>query len=661
MIAEMNEFVVAGPKGAALEILADLQKAGILHIDPLRTDDVPAYRLDSAEEDRLRRWQEVVSLADHTMRQIGVEADPSAEPFEGDLETAESTVVDWERRAVELVEERTGIQEEIRLIRLYREVVGVLAEMVQGLDQSPRIRVLPFLVERSGDVEPVVQELTSTLEGRFLLPAEAVGGRLAAAILVLKRDVEEARGVLSHHGLAELPLPGAYAGLSLRAAASLLAERALQAPGDLSKVEEGLEGLVRETSAGLRSLWNRAKDESGRLGALRDMASGRYGFALFGWVPRRLQGTLEGVMNRYRGRAVSVCGPVDEGRETGEIPVLLENPAWVEPFEALISFLNTPRYGSHDPTWVVAAFFPLWFGMVVGDIGYGIVFSAVAWLLSGYVRRGRPLIIDFFRLRLPPASVTQVLRIMKPMIAWTLVWGLVYGECFGNLLQRLGVFSTPGHPGRLPILIPRTETTATANMLILVSIGFGVYQVLYGFYLKAVRSRRDREKRDFWEATGYLGGVAALVLFSYAFMTHAFPVWIVPLTVTGAVLFLAGVLRARDPLMIAELPTQGGHILSYIRIYAVGLASAILANLATNMGFALYHLLGFVGLIIGVAAGLLVGLVVHALLLVLLTVSHMLQPIRLIWVEFFTKFDFYSVSGRPYRPFKSVRVSSQRD
>ncbi len=107
--------------------------------------------------------------------------------------------------------------------------------------------------------------------------------------------------------------------------------------------------------------------------------------------------------------------------------------------------------------------------------------------------------------------------------------------------------------------------------------------------------------------------------------------------------------------MIAELPTQGGHILSYIRIYAVGLASAILANLVTDMGFSLYHVLGVVGLVLGGLAGVLIGLFMHMLLLVLLTVSHVLQPIRLIWVEFFTKFDFYKVRGRPYRPFRSVR------
>jgi V/A-type H+-transporting ATPase subunit I len=61
---------------------------------------------------------------------------------------------------------------------------------------------------------------------------------------------------------------------------------------------------------------------------------------------------------------------------------------------------------------------------------------------------------------------------------------------------------------------------------------------------------------------------------------------------------------------------------------------------------------GLTGIVVGVLVGLLLGLLIHALLIILLTVSHVLQPIRLIWVEFFTKFDFYTLSGRPYRPFK---------
>ena len=314
--------------------------------------------------------------------------------------------------------------------------------------------------------------------------------------------------------------------------------------------------------------------------------------------------------------------------------------------------MNTPRYDSWDPTWITAILFPLWVGMIIGDVGYGLVFAGLAWYLAtvGEAEPGAPR--GFFQDAARPrgrgaggAHHEAHDRLDYPV-------GLVYGECFGNLFHRLGIFATVHHPGLIPTLIRRTDTAATATLLIVVSIGFGVIQVLHGFILKAKMSRRQGESKHFWEASGYFGGVLALVLFGYAFMTGSYPRWLLMPMFAGAALFAAGMLLARRPLMLAELPTQGGHILSYIRLYAVGLASAILADLATDIGFALYQMGGIAGVVVGVLVGLGLGLLIHAILLLLLTISHILQPIRLIWVEFFTKFDFYTFSGRPYRPFK---------
>jgi V/A-type H+-transporting ATPase subunit I len=650
----MEKLLIVGPKRLAPTILLDLQRAGVVQIDPLRTKEIRDFRLSNEQEDLLRRWEEVSISADHALRLLGLEPDSSVKQFDGELDDAEAAVSSWERQAEVLVQKEQSLRDELDLIEQYREVVEALAEAARGLDASPRLEVLPFLVTGREELGRLARELGSALNGRFLLAQRPVGGRVAALVVVLKRDAEEARLVLSHQGLAELPRPGDYTGMRLKGMASCLAERFRLVPEELGATEEELRRLKEEEGSGLRGLWNRAKNESGRFRALKEAASGRYGFALFGWVPVRLKGRVEETMRRFHNQTIYIFEPVDDRGEAERIPVMLENPGWVRPFESLISFLNTPRYDSWDPTWVVALFFPLWFGMIVGDIGYAMVFALVAAYLSVLIRRGRTLTVDFFKLRLSPVAMTQVLRVVSPMIAWTVIWGFLYGEFFGDLFQRVGIFGTIQHPGLVPVLIPRTDTAVTANGLILVSIGFGVYQVLYGFYLKALRTRRQGEKKHFWEASGYFGGVTALVLFAYAFMAESFPWWLVVLVTAGAALFLTGMIRGRTPLMIAELPTQGGHILSYIRIYAVGLASAILANLTTDMGFSLYHLLGIAGLVIGALAGLLMGLVVHAVLIALLTVGHVLQPIRLIWVEFFTKFDFYTLSGRPYRPFTSV-------
>ncbi|MFA4902446.1 MAG: hypothetical protein WC600_06835 [Desulfobaccales bacterium] len=652
MIARMEKIFIVGPKRLAPEILFMLQQAGVVQVDSLPRDQLGAYQLEPGEEKRLRRWDAVATSTDHTSGLLGLEFGAAVEPFLGDLEEAEAIASSCEQRAASLVETRERLRDELQLIGQYQEVLEHLAAAMQGLDGSSRLAVIPFIVERTEDLAALEQELSPALDDRFLLTERPVGNLIVAVIVTLKRDAEVARGILAHAGLHELPRLGEYARMGFRTMAARLTARSRLAPKELAGVEEELRHLRQEAGQELRSIWSQATDETNRLHTLRAMASGRYGFALFGWTPvSQKTGVIE-LLNRQCDRILYTFEPAEEHHEPSLIPVLLENPAWVKPFEALITFLNTPRYDSWDPTWITATLLPLWVGMIMGDVGYGLVFIGVAWYLSRFVRRNQVLKVEFFKMRLAPETVAQVVRIMKPMIVWTILWGCVYGECFGNLFHRLGVFGTAHHPGLIPTLIRRTDTAATATLLILVSIGFGIIQVLHGFVLKAQLSRRHGEKKPFWEASGYFGGVFALMLFGYAFMTEGYPRWLLIAMFAGAALFVFGMILAKMPLMIAELPTQGGHILSYIRLYAVGMASAILADLATDIGFAFYPMGGIAGVFMGIVIGLGLGLLIHALLLILLTISHVVQPIRLIWVEFFTKFDFYTLSGRPYRPFK---------
>jgi V/A-type H+/Na+-transporting ATPase subunit I len=652
VIARMEKLFIVGAKRFAPAILLKLQHAGVMQIDSPPRNQLGAFQLEAEDETRFRRWEAVAISADHASGLLGMESEVPLEPFQGELVEAEATASSCEQRAATLVEKRERLKDELELIGQYQGVLVQLAEAVQGLDRSSRLAVIPFLVERWEDLAASEQEFKFALDDQFLLTEGAVGNLTIAVIITLKRYVEAARGVLAHKGLHELPRLGEYARLDIGTMAARLTARSKLAPQELAGVEEEMHHLQQEEGQKLGGIWNRATDEANRFHTFKTMASGHYGFVLFGWVPSRRKAGVVELLTGLGDQILYTFEPADEHQEPGRIPVLLENPAWVRPFEPLISFLNTPRYDSWDPTWITATLFPLWVGMIIGDIGYGLVFAGIAWYLFTFVKREQGLRVDFFKMRLAPEAVAQVVRVMKPMIVWTIVWGCVYGEFFGNLFHRLGIFGTVHHPGLIPTLIRRTDTAATATLLIMVSIGFGIIQVLYGFVIKAHLSRRHGERKHFWEAVGYFGGVFALILFGYAFMNRSYP-WplLVPM-LAGAALFGVGMLLARMPLMIAELPTQGGHILSYIRIYAVGLASAILADLATDIGFALYQKGGVAGVVLGVLVGLALGLLIHALLLILLTISHVLQPIRLIWVEFFTKFDFYTLSGKPYSPFR---------
>ncbi|MEJ5337341.1 MAG: V-type ATPase 116kDa subunit family protein [Thermus sp.] len=649
MIAPMEKLVLAGPKSRSRALLQSLQQAGVVHLETLRTEALSEYRLSPEEREELRRWEGVAAGAEHTLALLGQEPEP-ARPFPEGLPEAEKALKPIQAHAEGLTRQKQELEEEIALAATYLEALEKLSAMAQGLDKSPFLRVLPFLLTEK-ELPLVEEALKKALEDRYLLAQEPYGKGLAALLVVHRKDLEAAKAALSRAGLAELRLPGRFGELPLSEAARLLKERSEKAPKELSEVRQALYKLAGESLSTLRALWTRAEDEVARLKALEELASGRYGFALLGYVPVKAKPQVEEALARHKEEVVYAFEPVDEHHEADRIPVALDNPPWVKPFELLVSFLNTPKYGTLDPTPVVPLFFPFWFGMIVGDIGYALLFLLLGRWLSGYARRNEPLVIDLFALKLKPEVIRKLVYILNWMVFWTVVWGFVYGEFFGTFLEHLGVFGTPEHPGLIPILIHRINTAETANLLILLSVAFGVVMVFYGLLLRAYLGLKHHHMAHFWEGVGYLGGLTGILALAASYLGNLQAGWLSLLMYLGFGVFLLSVLMSRIWLMIPEIFTQAGHILSHIRIYAVGAAGGILAGLLTDVGFALASSLGLVGVLLGLA----VAGVLHLLILLLTTLGHMLQPIRLIWVEFFTKFGFYEENGRPYRPFKSVR------
>lgn len=655
MIAPVEKLIVVGPKRLARELLAELQKAGVVHLDPLRPEELGEYHLSPTEEAELRRWDAVASQAEGALSVMGRQAAPSAKPFTGSLEEAAVSVQPLASRTEVLGKERAALEEEIQAANLFGRAAEKLAGLAQGLDTSPRLAVVPFLVSKAEELGPVRDALQQAMPERFELDSDALDNQVAAVVVVKRSDLELARSTLSRLGLAELRFPGPFAALSLAQAAARMKERSKLAPEELVGIRSELDRLAAISAESLQGLWTRAKDESARLKATSDLAAGKYGMALMGWVPQKAKARVEEALSKLKGQIVYAFEPVDEHHEADQAPVTLENPVWAKPFELLHSFLNTPRYGGYDPTLMIAIFFPIFFGMIVGDIGIGILFGLVAWWLGNLSKAGKSLNIGFLGAKLDPRTNGLISRVLWWMTFWAILWGFVFGEFFGTFAERLHIFYDPHHAqeahGLIPILINRLDFERTSTLLIVICLAFGILQVLYAFLVKAYYAWKHHSRLHFWEGVGYFGGLLGLVAFAYSFQTGKAAALTTPILIVGLIVFILGVVLARSPLMIAELPGKGGQILSYIRIYAVGVAGAVLFDLANQVGFGLSERLGFVGILIG----LILGIVLVVFIIAVTLLGHVLQPIRLLWIEFATNFGFFEESGRPYRPFKSVQ------
>jgi V/A-type H+-transporting ATPase subunit I len=139
-------------------------------------------------------------------------------------------------------------------------------------------------------------------------------------------------------------------------------------------------------------------------------------------------------------------------RDYDEVPVLLRNPAWLRPFELLLGLVGPPRYGSIDPTPFLAVFFPLFFGLVLGDIGFGLVLFALALLAR---RRGWGGELGRRAAQVAVVCATSAI-----------LCGAFFGEVFGELGAPLGIH---------PLVIDRR----VAFMPLLgVTVALGAVQVL---------------------------------------------------------------------------------------------------------------------------------------------------------------------------------------
>jgi V/A-type H+-transporting ATPase subunit I len=303
----------------------------------------------------------------------------------------------------------------------------------------------------------------------------------------------------------------------------------------------------------------------------------------------------------------------------------MDNPAPARPFESLVGLLALPRYGTIDPTRLMALFLPLFFGMMLGDVAYGAVLLAIGFLLYHHYRRR-------------PGMIRDLALVLMMSAGWAIIWGFIYGEFLGNL----------GGPlfGMRPLWMHREEAI---KPLLLFAIAVGVVHVVLGILLGVVQAIRSRQRHRLAEHVAMLVALSGLFLIAAVATDHLPSGFMTPAAaavIVGLVVLM--VLGGSMGIVMGPLNLLGtaGHILSYLRLAAIGLASVYLARVANELGAA-----GPLWI------GVIVAALFHALNLALGTFSPAIQALRLHYVEFFG--SFYESGGEAFQPFGADAQSEQ--
>ena len=620
MIIEMARLRILGPRERLPAVIDVLQDLGILHLaEPASAvPGVQTVDLTGPQRREQRRLREGLDHVERALTVLGIRggAAPRApRPTLHDL--AQWVLLGWRvhREAERLAQQETELQEERALILKYQQFFSVFRTLLESSSRWPETTAYHVLLR--GDDREALTRLRASLrelvgEEFELYSQRLTSGDTAALVVVTSRVASVVEQVLASARVQEIPVPAAYGGGTLTDALPKMMSRLGEIPGELEGVRRERGRLAATRGTELRRARAGLHDRLRELDALPLSGVTGRAFILEGWVPAPARETLTDRIAAAFGEEVVVSEVAREEWASAEAPVVLSNPRLLRPFELLIRLLPLPRYGTIDPTPFVAVFFPAFFGLMVGDIGYGLVLGVLALVLQ---RRSRP-----------DSTLRSIAEIARACALFSVLAGALFGEFFGDLGRRwLGLH---------PIAFNREE--ALIPFLIL-AVTVGAVHVLLGLAL-GVASNIRRQPRHALGRGLALAMVVAIILALLAAVRVLPQGFFTPAVILLVVAFPL-IIAVEGAVAPIELLSTVGNILSYARIMAIGVASVMLAVVANRM----------VGAIGSVAVGVVFALLFHLVNFAIALFSPTIHALRLHYVEFFGK--FYSPGGVRYQPF----------
>ncbi len=627
MIVPMALVRIYGPRELLDDATCLLFELGVLHPEAVPAgiaSQVLVRDRRTDDRDALREREELEALHERVRRALVLLPRPQHPPAtppqqvpHAQLRSPETAraVEERHRRVEELTARRKELADRMSLFGKYHKMVRAILPLVEHAGGGASLEMIGLTVDRGheGVIPLLEQELRRATDGHAQVFSAAVDeNTLAALVLYGRRDAARVRALLWDRSLSEVRLPAEIARLPLREALEQIAGQSERLPAELQAADAGLARLAADWRPWLEGLDESLAARLRQLGARASFFRTRYSFVVAGWVPRRdLDGLRRELEALSAGRIVVEEIPVPR-EEEGRVPVHLENPRWIRPFEVFVRLLPLPAYRTIDPTPAIALFFPLFFGLIVGDAGYGLVTAVLALL----ARR---------RLR-PGSSLRDLATVLAVSSVVAVGFGMAFGEVFGTLGPAVGLH--PAHPllhrvGAIPFFLG-------------LSIGVGCLHVFLGLGLGVANAVRTRHRAGLWHRAGQAAALAGLILVVAAAAGAVDRGLLAPavvLLLAGLALWIAGEGYAA-PL---ELISTAGSVLSYARLMAVGLAGVVLAMVANELGRRSLW-------------GIVVAVVLHLVNLVLCVFSPTIHAMRLHLVEFFSK--FYETGGTAYRPLR---------
>ena len=649
-IVSMKRLGLIALRSDREKLIRQLQRVGCVEISQPQVDETdptqallsrPAGDALAAAKERQSKGELALSLLkQYGEKQKGLQPRPTVSAqrfFDEDAYAGAQAMVD---RLWEINKELSALTSEKSKLAAQRSTLTPWLELDVPLEtaSSPGMIASFGTIPATANMEALMGQLAAITDLWDILPA----GRDSSfqyLFFACHRSVEEET--------AEILQQFAFSRTSFRGLTGTAAENDARLAREIEQNEERtaqLKAEVHDMSPNLgdiRLYVDFVAQEVGREDGKTRLMDTDETFYLTGWFPAGEESKVEELLSGY------VCAwetetPTQE--EYPQVPVKLKNNWFTRPMSMVTEMYSLPAYGSMDPNPLMAPFFVLFYGMMMADMGYGIIMVAVSL---------------YAILKLKPKGPTM--RHMMPLLGLcgvsTFIWGALTGGFFGDLIPQMAKMVNPNSTLALPSLFNPLDDAVAVLVGALV---LGVTQIFAGMGASAVQKCRRGQIPDmlFTEVTWWLiligGGltVAAIMLPDLGIPT--LPSYAV-LIAGGALLVVGSAYNAFQAgggpvkLVFMTLKNIGGalynnvtgyfsDILSYSRLMALMLAGAVVAQVFNQLGVMTGNVITF----------FLIAMIGNALNFALNILGCYVHDMRLQCLEFFGR--FYEDGGKPFKP-----------
>ncbi len=667
----MSRIVIVGAKSHMDEVIEALYDVKAIHLIDHTVGADEGFTLGTPRPYSPKASERLLKVR-AMEKGLGITKNMKTQPISEDeikSQISSDSVEIVEAEITSVFDKRNDLNQRITELNATRKNLELLSDIPIDLELYSGYRSI------FSAVGTVAEDPTSALSGvdcEVISSFDKKKGNVVAVFAKIS-DKDKVQSILSDHGFSEITVPN---DTGSAAAALTRTDREIEAAQtDLENVSKELESLLNKHKDFLSASDEELSIEVQKGEIPVRIATSEYTFVIDAWVP---EARTESVKTEIESKVEGVYVEVQEtrGRKLEEsenaeprfkdAPTKFNNGAVVKEFEYPTKLVSVPKYQEIDPSILIAIFLPMFFGLMVGDVGYAIPF----------------IILGAYGLKV---THHKDWRAIATVLFFGGIWAFIFGFFFFG--ECLGMhFVGEGHIEgvewtweRIFTEIFNVENFDLASVftflpfevgvgklhevgfLLKLSVYIGIVHLLIG-YLCALYNKTIQHdfKHGFMEKGGWIFGFIGLVFVCYALAmvliySDQFSFGdVLPFLAIGIVFIVIEVamnIKHEGIQAVLELPGIIGNILSYTRLAAIGMSKAGMA-LAFN-----YIAIEMIGLGLGGAAGFIVGLILfafmHLMIWTLAILSAGLHGLRLQFVELMAK--FFEGGGVEYSPLKIKR------